>query len=121
MATKKPRYPTSIPFHHMGFDWEIKFIDIEATDFGETDSDQKEVRIYYRNRTDQNVIETLLHELFHVVMFELADSVFHFEKEKPYEKEENLTRLISPRVFAIIRGNPKLVDFVMKKIKELDK
>ena len=35
MATKKPRYPTSIPFHYMGFDWEIKFIDIEATDFGE--------------------------------------------------------------------------------------
>jgi hypothetical protein len=119
MATKKPRYPTSIPFHYMGFDWEIKFIDIEATDFGETDSDQKEVRIYYKNRTSQNVIETLIHEIGHVVMFELADSIFHFEKEKVYEKEENLIRLTSPRLFAIIRDNPKLVDFILKKVKEL--
>lgn len=119
MATKKPRYPASIPFHYMGFDWEIKFIDIEATDFGETDSDQKEVRIYYKNRTEQNVIETLLHELFHVVMFELADSVFHFEKERVYDKEENLIRLTSPRAFAIIRDNPDLVDFIVKRVRSL--
>jgi len=119
MATKKPRYPASISFHYMGFDWDIKFIDIEVESFGETDSDQKEVRIYYKNRSEQNVIETLIHELFHVVMFELADSVFHFEKEKVYDKEENLIRLTSPRAFAIIRDNPDLVDFILKRVRSL--
>ncbi len=120
MAKKKRRYPESIPFRYLGFDWEIKFIDIEAADFGETDSDQKEVRIYYKNRTDQNVIETLIHELEHVIMFELADSVFHYEIENLGKKEENLIRLTSPRVFSIIRDNPKLVDLIIKRIKELE-
>jgi len=115
----KKRYPETLDFHFLGFDWEIKFIDIEATDFGETDPDQKEVRIYYKNRSNQNVIETLIHELEHVVMFELAESVFHYDAEKAHQKEENLIRLTSPRLFAILRDNIHLMDFIVKRIKEL--
>jgi hypothetical protein len=104
----------------MGFDWVIKFIEIEGSDFGETDSDKKEIRIYYKNRSQQNIIETLIHELGHVIMFELANSVFHYEVEKLYDKEENLMRLTSPRVLSLLRDNHKLLNFIVKKIKELD-
>ena len=120
MSRKLSSYPSCLPFRFMGFDWSIKFIDIEASDFGETDSDKKEVRIYYKNRSAQNVIETLIHELGHVILFEIGNSVFHYEIEKVYDKEENLIRLTSPRVLSLIRDNSKLINFIIKKIKELD-
>jgi len=117
----KKRYPEQLTFRYLGFDWTIKFIDIEASDFGETDRDLKEVRIYYKNRSNQNVIETLIHELEHVVMFELSDAIFNHDTESLNKREENLIRLTSPRVFAILRDNIKFMDFIVKKIKELDK
>jgi hypothetical protein len=118
-VAKKSQYPETLPFHYLGFDWVIRFIDIEAVDFGETDSDKKEVRIYFKNRDNQTVVETIIHELEHVIMYEIADSVFHFEKERPFDKEENLIRLTSPRIFALMRDNITLMDFIVKKIKEL--
>lgn len=120
MDKPSAKYPNSLPFRFMGFNWNIKFIDIEGVDFGETDTDKKEVRIYYKNRTQQNVIETLIHELGHVIMFELANPVFHYEVEKVYDKEENLIRQTSPRVFSLLRDNHKLLSFIIKRIKELD-
>lgn len=118
--TKKKRYPDSIPFHFMGFDWEIKFLDSYREDtYGVTSTDSKYIHIYYGKREDQDVMETLLHELSHAMMLDLADSIFHFEKIEVDEKEENLIRLTSPRIFSIIRDNPKLVDFIVKRIKEL--
>lgn len=117
----KKRFPDNLKFHFLGFDWTIKFIDIEGSDFGETDIDKKEVRIYYKNRDDQNVVETLIHEIGHVIMFELADPVFKHEVDKTYDMEENLIRLTSPRTFAILRDNIHLMDFIVKRIKGLDK
>lgn len=120
MSKRINTYPSDLYFRFMGFDWVIKFIEIEGSDFGETDSDKKEIRIYYKNRSQQNIIETLIHELGHVIMFELANSVFHYEVEKLYDKEENLMRLTSPRVLSLLRDNHKLLNFIVKKIKELD-
>ena len=54
-------------------------------------------------------------------MFELNESIFNYETESLYKREENLIRLTSPRVFSILRDNIKLMDFIVKKIKELDK
>lgn len=116
----KRRFPAEMEFHFSGFDWRIVFLDIEASDFGETDTDKKEVRIYYKNRSDQNVIETLIHELEHVIMFELADPVFRFEADRPHDMEENLVRLTSPRTFDLLRNNIKLMDFIVKRIKGLN-
>ena len=115
----KPRYPEELDFKLSGFDWKIKFLDIETDNFGITDTDKKTVHIYYKDKTDQVIMETLLHELMHVVMFEMADAVFKHDVEKPYDLEENMIRLISPRFFSLVRDNPKLVDFIVKRIKEL--
>jgi len=119
--SKKKRYPDTIPFKFSGFDWEIKFLDIETENFGITDTDKKIVHIYYKGKDDQNVVETTIHEVCHVIMFELADSVFKHESEKPYDLEENMIRLVSPRVFGLLRDNSELMDFLSKSIEGLDK
>lgn len=116
---KSKRYPDELSFRFSGFDWTIKFLEIDTDRFGDTDTDSKEVKIYYKGKSDQNIIETLIHELVHVAVFDLADSIFHFDVDDVDKKEENLIRLTSPRIFAIMRDNPKLVDFIVKKIKEL--
>ena len=115
----KLKYPENLPFKLLGFDWQIKFLNIETENFGITDTDKKIVHIYYKGKDDQNVIETLIHELCHVIMFELADSVFKHESEKPYDLEENMIRLASPRVFSLLRDNVELMDFIVKRIKKL--
>lgn len=117
----KNKYPTSIPFRFSGFEWTIKFLDIETENFGITDTDKKIVHIYYKDKDHQNVIETTIHEICHVLMFELADSVFKHEAEKSYDLEENMIRLISPRVFSLLRDNVELMEFLCKRIKNLDK
>lgn len=117
--SKKKRFPDQIPFRLLGFDWVIKFLDIETDNHGITDTDKKIVHIYYKEQSDQNVMETLLHELMHVVMIDMADSVFKHDAEKTMDLEENMIRLTSPRLFELVRDNPKLVDFIIKKIKEL--
>ena len=122
MSKKKkesPRYPDNLVFRYLGFDWTIKFLDLSTEDFGETDGDQKEIRIYYKGMSDQNVIDCIIHELGHVVMFELADPVFHYDTETNMKREENLIRLTSPRIFSIIRDNIELAEFILKRIKEL--
>jgi len=119
--SKKQRYPEELDFRFSGFDWKIKFLDIETENFGITDTDAKIVHIYYKGKDDQNVMECLIHELEHVVMFEMADAVFKHESEKPFDMEENMVRLTSPRVFAILRDNIKLMKFIVKRIKGLNK
>ncbi len=120
MSKAKKRYPDQLPFKLLGFDWVIKFLDTEEVEHhGLTFLDKKLIHIYYNNRDDQNVLETLIHELGHVVMLDMADSVFKHEAEKPFDMEENLIRLASPRIFSVIRDNPKLVEFIIKRIKEL--
>jgi hypothetical protein len=118
--SKKKRYPDKLPFKFMGFNWEVKFIDIETENFGITDTDAKTVHIYYKNKNDEAVIETLLHELEHVILFDMAESIFHYDSEKVHDKEENLIRLVSPRTFHFIRDNVPLIEFILKRIKELN-
>ncbi len=117
----KRRYPESLDFHFLGFDWEIRFISTYREDaFGITSIDEKYIHIYYGKRSDQVVIETLIHELIHVTLMDITDAIFHFEKEKVDDKEENLVLLTSPRIFSILRDNVELMDFIVKRIKSLD-
>ena len=115
---KKKQYPQVMEFRFMGFKWLINFVDIFNENYGETDLVAKEINIYYKNRTKQDIIETLLHELQHVMLFDLVEPIFHFENEKIDNKEENAIRLTSPRVFHLLRDNVKLMDFIVKEIKE---
>ena len=117
---KNLRYPEEVPFRFMGFDWKIKFLDIETDNFGVTISDTKVVHIYYKNKGNQDVLDTVIHELMHVIMFDMNNAVFKHEVNSVEEMEENLVRLSSPRLFAMIRDNPELVEFIMEKMGELD-
>ena len=100
----------------MGFDWEIKFIDIYAEDFGVTDSDKKVVYMYTKDRDNQTIMETLLHELHHVVLFDLSQAIFHLESERDMDKEENLVRLSSPRLFSLIVDNKDFFNWFLDNL-----
>lgn len=112
------KYPKEVKFRFSGFDWSLKFIDLNREDFGETYLDRKEVMIYYKDRSTQDVAETVLHELLHVVFYDVADSIFHFDAESVHKKEENSIRVMSPRLFQLLRDNHKLMDFLSDMIKE---
>jgi hypothetical protein len=112
------KYPKEVKFKFSGFDWSIKFIDLATEDFGETQLDKKQVVIYYKGHAHQEVTETLIHELMHVLMYDAADSIFQFDAESNHKKEENAIRLISPRLFSLLRDNPKLMKFITEMIEE---
>ena len=66
MAKRNLKRPSA--FKVNGFDWGIQYVDIDHDTFGETDKDKKIVYIYTKDRSEQVVIETLVHELFHAVI-----------------------------------------------------
>lgn len=113
------KYPKEVKFKSGGFDWVVRFIDLQNTTFGDTDTNKKEINIYYRGHPKQAIVETLIHELMHVMMADTADAVFLFEPEAAsYKKEENMILLLSPRIFALLRENKKLVALIGKMLED---
>jgi len=111
-------YPKELKFKASGFDWKLKFIDITHDNFGETLMDKKEVVLFHRDHSHQEITETLIHELFHVVMYDSADAIFQFDTESNMKKEENAIRLLSPKLFALMRENPKLMKLIGEMLDE---
>ena len=116
----KIKYPDKLEIKFSGFVWTIKFLDVIGESHGLTFPDDKIVQIFTKNKTDQNILETLTHELEHVVLFDLSQAIFGYDVENLGAKEENLVRLTSPRVFSIVRDNLDFMDWYIKAIKKLE-
>jgi hypothetical protein len=99
-----------------GFEWKLMFLDIESENFGITSTDTKTIHIYTHGRDKQTILETLCHELHHMILFDLVDSIFHFDAEKLASKEENLVRLSSPRLFHFLKENKEFCRWLLKNI-----
>jgi hypothetical protein len=111
------KYPKEHKFKSSGFDWTLKFLDIHDVErSGLTVYDQKEVLVYTKNHSHQHVTETLIHELIHVLMYDATDAIFQFDAETNHKKEENAIILLSPRLFALLRDNPKLLKLITEMI-----
>jgi hypothetical protein len=98
-----------------GFTWEIKFLDVESENFGETNTDQKYIYIYTKGRSKQNIVETIVHELQHVILFDMAEAIFHFDSENVGKKEENGIRLTSPRMYEMIKSNKAFFKWLLSQ------
>ena len=99
-----------------GFTWKLKFLDIESENFGLTFPDLKEIHIYYKGRSKQVVMDTVIHELEHMLMFDLADAIFLHDVEKVAAKEENLVRVINPRRVQFLRDNKELMKWILSQL-----
>lgn len=106
MATRKKRLKRPIKAKINGFTWKVEYVDLDHDNFGETDKSQKKIYIYTKGKSEQIVSETLLHEIGHAVMDDLADVIFHLDYDKNYDKEEQLIRLLCPRIFQFMQENP---------------
>ena len=112
MATKrKTKRPTG--FKANGFQWEIKFLDLDHDNFGETDKEKKIIYIYTKNHTEQIIVETLIHELCHAVIDDMADVIFHLDYDKNVDKEEQLIRLLTPRMFQFVQENGHVLKYII--------
>jgi hypothetical protein len=58
--------------------------------------------------------ETLLHELLHVVLND-ALPLSAGNTESAHDLEENLIRIVSPRLFHLFSENPALLEYIFKK------
>ena len=117
--SSKRKFPERLKFKLLGFTWTIIFLDIETDSFGVTNTDSKTIHIYYKNKETQDVIETITHELIHVILFDLSESIFKYSGTLD-ESEENLVRLTSPRLFSLIRDNIDFFETYLNLIRSLD-
>jgi Zn-dependent peptidase ImmA (M78 family) len=114
VSKRKLKRPTD--FRVNGFNWEIKYVDIDHETFGETDKDKKIVYIYTKDRSDQINHETLVHELFHAVLDDLADVIFHLDYDKNSDKEEQAIRLVTPRIIQFMQNNKHIMKYILEGV-----
>lgn len=89
------------------FEWTIKYLDIESVDHGETLHDSKEIHIITRNKTEQVMKDTLLHECLHVVLEDIVETAIKID-DKSEVVEEQIVRLLTPRLHEMFKNNPEL-------------
>lgn len=96
------------------FEWTIKYIDVEGDLHGDTDKDTKLVRIFTSNYSEQVIKDTLLHECMHVCLEDLVETTYKMDS-KPDEVEEQLVRLVTPRLHFLFTENEELRDYIFSK------
>ena len=96
------------------FNWKINYLDVEHEAHGETLHDTREINIIIRNKSEQVIKDTLLHECLHVCMEDIVDTTSKIE-DKAFIIEEQIIRLFTPRLHSIFSDNPKLRDYIFKK------
>lgn len=121
VIAKRPNYvysTTMIPVStaKIGpFNYKIIYSEARFSDtHGVTCTSNKEI-IIYRDNNLEAVRETLQHELLHALLEDICASVK--DLEDPDKMEEQLIRLLSPRLLDFAQENQELVEFLWKKKK----
>lgn len=99
-------------FHHHGYCWEIKYLEVESEDHGKTLFDRREVHIFTLNKDEATNKDTLLHELFHVMSEDVFAIIRTDDKDEIEEMEESHILLTTPRFMRIMTSNPELSKYL---------
>jgi hypothetical protein len=78
-------------------------------DAGGVDHIKQEI-IYHPEQADEQERDTILHELLHCLIFQT-----HLRKKFEEAEEEELVWTLSPRLLALLRDNPRLVQYLTEK------
>lgn len=88
---------------------------------GETDRDASTIELWVGGGIKaERVRETLLHEILHIAFEDVVDIV-SASRVPPFEAEENIIRIVSPRLFSILLDNPEVLSFILGKGKSRGK
>ena len=110
MAKKKIiNRPSS--FEYENFIWKINYLNTENDDHGQTYSDLKIINIYIKNKDEQVIKDTLLHEVLHSCLENII-SIITKIPESSDDIEEHLVRLLTPRVHVVFSKNKELRDYI---------
>lgn len=93
------------------FKWDIKYYDSPSDLHGETHKDLRKIDIYTHNISEVVIKDTLLHECLHVLLEDITDTVVRMES-KSEEVEEQIVRLLTPRLHSIFTDNDCLRDYI---------
>lgn len=95
------------------FDYKLHWTKAKgASTHGETSLDKKEI-LMNEGSTLESTQETLLHESLHVLLEDLVHMTRAYEG-KDDEAEEQLVRILSPRLFQFLRDNPAFIKFITR-------
>lgn len=96
------------------FNWRINYLDVEHENHGETLMDTREINIVIRHKSEQVIKDTLLHECLHVCLEDVIDTAAKIE-DKPSVIEEQIVRLLTPRLHSIFADNKELREYIFEK------
>ena len=115
MVTKKKEVQEIVRpeiFHHGAYCWEIKYLDLENEDHGQTMYDKKEIHIFVHNKDEVTIKDTLMHELLHVASEDVFKIIHNPDEEETSKMEENFILLVTPRLMNIFLSNKQLVSYL---------
>jgi len=93
------------------FDWEIRYHTSPSDLHGETNRDTRKIDIYTNGFNEQVIKDTLLHECLHVCFEDITETAFKMDS-KADEIEEQLIRLLNPRIHSLFTDNEELRDYI---------
>lgn len=96
------------------FDWEIRYHTSPSDLHGETSKDTRHLDIFVNGYNEQVIRDTLLHECLHVCFEDITETVVKMDA-KPDEIEEQITRLLTPRIHSLFAENADLRDYIFGK------
>ena len=96
------------------FDWTIKYLDFESDLHGDTCKDTKAIRVFVHGYTEQVIKDTVLHECLHVCLEDIIETTSKIE-DKPDVVEEQVIRLLTPRLHELFTNNEELREYLFTK------
>lgn len=101
-------------FQHGVFEWTIKYLDVDTDLHGDTDKDSKVIRVFTKGYSEPVIKDTLLHECLHVVLEDIVETTYKME-DKPDTVEEQVVRLLTPRLHSLFTDNEELREYIFNK------
>jgi hypothetical protein len=98
-------------FLYYGGTWTINYFDRKTDCLGQTFSDKQMIDIFTVDIPEETIRETLQHELLHVVMCDVINTL-HGTTKSPSDIEEDIIRLVSPRLNALYKQNPHIIEYL---------
>jgi len=108
----KRKRPTA--FKMGTFNWDIKYHTNPSDVHGETNKDLRRIDIFTEGYSEQILKDTLLHECLHVVLEDIIDTTSKIE-DKSDVIEEQVIRLLTPRLHALFMDNEDLREYIFTK------